>query len=126
MPHSSAGSVSLLTGAQVPASPPVSAARHDSHSPSQAASQHTSSPQMPLMHSPRLHALPLGTLQTPAPSHTSSPSHSSSGSLPTTRSSHTPSSPSPFTAAVQASHTPSQAASQHTPSAQMPLTHSRP
>lgn len=127
--HSLSGSVPLATGPQRPFTPePFFAAEHARHEPEQAVLQQTPSAQLPLEHSPAVaQGAPFGlSAHAPEPLQLAEPLHSSSGSVLMAMLPHAPSAPLPFFAAVHAWHVPVQGPLQHTPSTQLPVTHSTP
>jgi hypothetical protein len=114
VPGSAARAGTLL---HVPSCPVT---RHDTHTPSHAVSQHTPSTQYPDTHSVAPpHSVPAVFLHAPAPSHAVGAAQVSSCAHFATKL-HVPR----LAGRLHARHSPVHAVSQHTPSAQEPLTHS--
>jgi len=122
--HSLSGSEPVVTLPHVPLLPPVFAAEHAWHVPEHAFAQHTPSTQNVLVHSAAcVHAAPTAkSAHAPAPLQAVAPTHSLAGSLPFAMFEHVPTEP----ARLHAAHVPAHAVLQHTPSTQLPLTHSAP
>ncbi len=122
--HSLSGSAPVVTLAHVPLAAPVFALEHAWHVPTHALAQHTPSTQNPLPHSAFcVHTTPIPSGEhAPAPLQLVVPTHSFAGSCPFATLVHVPTVP----ARLHAAHVPAHAVLQHTPSTQLPLTHSAP